>query len=131
MMRALLLIDPVTRTITEVEYDGDSRNIALLLSDAEHGIKCSTFTAIYPVDGLTIFVDADGLLNEPKYFFRHEGYAPPLAGRGLALGANGKGDSVAAPLTIDDLKPKITFHGLGVAEACRCRGTRSECNAAA
>ncbi len=130
-MKALLLIDPVAQTITEAEYDGDSRNIALLLSDAERCIKCSTFTAIYPVDGLTIFVDNNGLLNEPKYFFRYEGYAQPIAGRGLVPGANREGASVAATLTIDDLKPKITFHGLGVAEACRCRGTRSECNAAA
>ncbi len=130
-MKALLLIDPVARTIAEVTYDGDSRNIALLLSDAARGIKCSTFTAIHPVDGLTIFVDDDGLRNEPEYFFRYEGFAQPIAGRGVIPSASRKSDSVATTLTIDDLKPKITFHRLGVAEACRCRGTRPECNVAA
>ena len=110
---------------------GTLRNIGPLLSDAEHGIKCSTFTVIYLEDELTIFVDDDGPLNEPKCFFRYEGYAQSIAGRGLVAGANRKGDSVATTLTIDDLKPKITFHRLGVADGCRCRGTRPERNVAA
>lgn len=105
-MRAIL-IDPEAKTITEVEYTGDYKNIY------EHiGADCFTAVGIDHYeneDRETIFVDDEGLYREPQYFFIWQGYDQPLAGKGLILGTNAEGESVATSYGLDYVKSMVRF----------------------
>ena len=101
-MRAIL-IDPFTRTITDVEYSGDYKDIYKL-------IDCDTFTVATinnRDDG--IFVDDEGLFKPGQAFFWHDGYPQPLAGRGLVLGCNEEGESVEPSVSMADVVNHTRF----------------------
>lgn len=97
-----ILIDPETQTITEVEYSGNYKDIYKLTG-------CDCFTVVGIEDGNGIFVDDEGLFNDPRYFFLYNGYDQPLAGKGLILGTNEEGDSVDCTLTVDYIREKVKF----------------------
>jgi hypothetical protein len=104
------LIDPMARSITEVEYDDSNyRNICELI-DAQL-FDVVRFSATRDV----IFVDDEGLFN-PRGFFRVDGYPSPLAGKGLVLGTNSEGESIEPGLSLEDLEGTIHFinHGTAV-----------------
>lgn len=105
-MRAIL-IDPFDESVTEVEYDGDYKNIYKLLSHPEHHVDC--FTVVYLENGDGIFVDDEGLFKDPKHFFTYTGYDQPIAGKGLVLGTDEEGNSVSPKTVLGDLQPKIGF----------------------
>lgn len=106
-MRALLL-DPTAGTVTEVDYDGDYRSIYKL-------IDCETFTTVGLDDkGNTLFVDDEGLFRsmdsgEFEPFIIWRGYNQPLAGKGLILGTNEEGDSIATTLSLDYVTERVSF----------------------
>lgn len=100
-MRAIL-IDPEKKTIEEVDYDGEYKHIYELLN-------IETFTCIDLGEGETLYVDDNGLLNDPQFFFEWEGYAQPIAGRGLILSTNEDGDTVASEMALEEAKKRITF----------------------
>lgn len=100
-MRAIL-IDPEAKTITEVDYDGNYKSIYKL-------IGCQTFTVVGINDNESIFVDDEGLLNNPEFFFMWRGYHQPLAGKGLILGVDDEGESVETKLTLDYVVDHVTF----------------------
>lgn len=91
------LIDPENRTITQVEYNGDYKQIYKF-------IKCETFTVVRLDEKNTIFVDDEGLLHDPRYFFKLKGYDQPLANRGLILGVDHEGESVSSTYELVDAK---------------------------
>lgn len=91
-MKAFLLDPALALTdeggpITEIDYSGDWREINTLI-----GSRC--FTAVYLPNGDTMYVDDEGLLGGPTHFI-HCSFGPILAGRGLILGADDEGDSIA------------------------------------
>jgi len=144
-MRAIL-IDPFNETVTEVEHNGDYKNIYQLLSQNEE-IQCkhckeffakyscgadrygecdcprcqgycecidkvvvNTFTIVELNDNRdTMFVDDEGLLKLPKYFFQWRGYDQPLAGKGLILGTNDEGESISPVITLDRAKDNVVW----------------------
>lgn len=97
------LIDPFTQTITEVEYNGDYRNIYTHI-DAE-----IFTTAQFNDFGDTVFVDDEGLWKEEQEFFLVAGYPQPLAGKGLVLGCDDEGESVEPSITIDQLRASVDW----------------------
>lgn len=101
-----LLIDPNNRTVTEFEYDGDYRKISEAIGDG-----CRFFTTVNFPDGKnTIFVDDEGLISgEPKQFFQVPWYPTPLAGRGVVLGHDGQGESIATTVQADILESAIRW----------------------
>lgn len=105
-MRAIL-INPKDKTITEVDYNGDYKHINQLI-DAEL-FDC----VVMDNDGNTIFTDDEGLVNGTASrvgMFRVEGDNPAyLAGKGLILGTNGEGNSVATTLPLDWVRERIAF----------------------
>jgi hypothetical protein len=115
-MRAIL-IDPIERKVTEVDHDGNYKQIYKL-------IGCQTFTAVYigdppeeiPSDPRrnAIFIDDEGLLNNPRYFFIWRGYPQPLAGKGLILGANEEGDSCSTNWTVEQATAMVQYKELSV-----------------
>jgi hypothetical protein len=113
-MRAIL-IDPVAEKISETEFDGDYRSIYRLLSDPEYHLNVTTFTAIYITNRDSLFVDDNGLLTAPRYFFKWRDYRQPLAGRGLILGLRSSdGENIATKLSLAHVKNMVTFHRLSV-----------------
>jgi len=99
-----MLIDPVARTFTPVEYHGDFREIYTHLN-------CEAFDVAYAtIDGhdVDIYVDDEGLYN-PTHFFIGDGFPSPLAGRGLVFGrVDDEGDATDFPEGCN-LADNITF----------------------
>jgi hypothetical protein len=102
------LIDPFTKTVTTVEYDGDYQRIYDL-------IECDMFDVVrINAQGDGIFVDDEGLINgKEQAFFRIDvdGYHHPLAGKGLVLGVDSEGESISPHITHEELCERI-FWGL-------------------
>lgn len=111
-----LLIDPASKTITTVEHNGKFKQIY-------HFIQADTFCSVrishdYD-DGSydVVYLDDEGLLKpNPGPFFRLAQYPNPLCGRGLVLGVNYEGASVAPQVTKEFLQsiiqwPKVKFTG--------------------
>lgn len=103
------LIDPETRTIEAVEYSGDYHQIYKLL-----GIELFTTVTLNEA-GDVVYVDDEGLLHDPTFFFTLKDYPQPLAGKGLVLGTDEEGETVAAKgVTLEWLKANVGFKRLAV-----------------
>ena len=102
-MRAIL-IDPVERTITEVEHDGNYKSIYPQLG-------CDLFTCVYLENDDAMFVDDEGLLKGGQHFFKLNTYPQPLAGRGLILGCDADGETAGATISLEEITGRITFLG--------------------
>jgi hypothetical protein len=98
------LIDPVEKTVTQVDHSGDYKEI-------QKAIGCGLFTCAYPpgVGADVIYVDDEGLFVEGQSFFKFEGYPHPLAGKGLVLGTTGEGDSKSPDTALETIKAKVRF----------------------
>lgn len=97
------LINPETRTIEQIEYTGNWRDIYPL-------IDCDCFTTM-DIDGSnTVFVDDEGLLHggERHFFVLGEGYQP-LCGKGLVLGYDEEGETVEPSITLEQLQSRVTW----------------------
>lgn len=95
------LIDPFTKTVSEVDYDGNYQNIYKLISSDTNPV--STFTCVNVNEAEdTVFVDDEGLLDNmnTQQFFSLNGY--PLAGKGLVLGTNEDGESVTPSISLKE-----------------------------
>ena len=98
-----ILIDPIARIVTEVMWNGHYKNIAELTD-------CDTYDcARINAEGDGIFVDDEGLFKEQQYFFWHEDYGQPLAGKGLVLGCDAGGESVTPHTTLEEVRKKVRF----------------------
>jgi hypothetical protein len=97
------LIDPQARTVTKVEYTGVYTNIY------DHiGADCFDVARVYQ-NGDGIFVDDEGLLKQPEFFFFHRNYPSPLCGKGLMLGCDEEGESIAPKTSFEQLCEDIVF----------------------
>lgn len=106
-MRAYL-IDPALKTVTEIEHNGNYKQIYEF-------IEAPLFTVLNINDqGDAVYIDDEGLLNNPRYFFILNGYNQPLAGKGLVLGVDSEGDSCDPQITLDELKSRISFAELEI-----------------
>jgi hypothetical protein len=104
MMQAIL-INPFDKTVEEIEYSGDWKDISSLL-------ECDLFTTVYFNETTdSVFVDDEGLYVEDQAFFTFGDCPQPLAGRGLILGCNDDGDSVDCETTLEEAKAMVTFLG--------------------
>jgi hypothetical protein len=100
------LINPFEKSITEVEHNGDYKEIYKLCD-------YDTFTVVPLEDNDSIFVDDEGLLKTiPENGF----FAVPslhdyqaFVGKGLVLGCDDNGDSTAPKISLDELKKIVTF----------------------
>lgn len=103
-------IDPVSRTVTPVEYSGDYKQIYGLLSDENFDID--TFDVVRLCsNGDVAFVDDEGLLKPCDHFWKHDNYAGFLAGPGLFLGTNmDDGETIEAQTSIEEVRSAITFY---------------------
>lgn len=106
------LIDPVAKTITEVEHEDNYKHIYTLLSGpnaAGAEVAVDLFTVVNIEGDDAIFIDDEGLLKADQAFFKFADFHQPLAGRGLVLGTNDEGDSTSPKCTIDWLRERISW----------------------
>lgn len=103
------LIDPEAKTVTHVNYD-----LATGIDGIYKLIGADPFAVVQIEKRDAIYVDDEGLLRNPRYFFKYLGYHQPLAGKGLVLGTNEEGDTVSAKIKYEDLKKRVSFLELSV-----------------
>lgn len=89
-----ILIDPFAKTVTEVEHDGTLDAIYAAI-----GADC-VCTVRLDEEGDAVFLDDDGLFKRGQEFFAIGNYPHPLAGKGLVLGCDAEGESVAPTCTL-------------------------------
>ena len=98
-----ILIDPIKKTIEEVEHTGDIDSIYKLLD-------CSMFeTPIhYPNDDV-MYCDESAWLHikEPYAGFEFPGWSYAILGKGLIVGTNNEGEDVDCKSSINDFKTII------------------------
>ena len=110
-------INPFSRNITTVDYDGDYKSISRMI-DASRGcfdvvrlyhdlVPESTFGSRHDA----AFVDDEGLYVDGQTFWIHRNYPQPLAGKALILGCNYEGDSVEPKTSFEELVDDIRFIG--------------------
>ncbi len=97
------LIDPAAKTVTEVEYSGDWKDIYTLTD-------CDCFTTV-DIDGAnTMFLDDEGLLKGYRDdFFAYGPDCPPLAGKALVLGYDEEGETVAPTVTLEEITSQVIW----------------------
>ena len=108
-MRAIL-INPWTKEITEVFYNGDFNHMYALMSHPL-GPKVETFTSGWTWDnGDTLYVDDEGLLKSGNRLFGLKGLDDALlAGNGLILG---EGEVCDAKSMLVEIQNIITWNNL-------------------
>lgn len=103
-----ILINSTLKTVTEVDYSGNYKDIYKLLG-------CKMFEVVHlDGDGEDCFVDEEGLLTltpETTFFF-YKGTHQPIAGNGLILRCNDEGESVATELNVVTVKDNVRFMNL-------------------
>lgn len=103
-----LLINPVAKTVTEVQTSGELQELYRLL-------ECRT-VEIVPVSdgGETLWIDEEGLYAEPpKEFFSFLGHETnPLCGNGLILGSDGKGGHADCRLPLKLVADRVVFRNI-------------------
>lgn len=96
------LIDPFEETITEVEHNGNFREIYKF-------IDAQVFDIARIPYGDSIFVDDEGLYKSNQRFFLHTDYGQPLCGKALVLGTDDEGESTSPKITLEQLKERVQF----------------------
>jgi Domain of unknown function (DUF3846) len=107
-MRAII-INAKDRTVTEAEIDGSLRSLQQIVGGL-----------IEPVyDGLDeahhCYVNEEGLLDNPRYFFMFQDGHQPLAGNGVIVGNGLVSDEAPCTLPLDWVKDRVTFMDLAAA----------------
>lgn len=101
-MRAIL-IDPFTRTVTDVDTSAS-------LLDMYDLLKVDLITVMQVGAGHAMILDDEGLLKDKdtQAYFTLKGLAQPLAGRAMILGDE-YGENRAATLTLDEVADKVVW----------------------
>ena len=99
-----ILIDAIEKKISDIEFeDGNIGEMYRLL-------KCDCFCLAGNVKGNVAYVDDEGLLKNPKFFFRWPGHSDLLAGNGIIMGPlDDEGNHCNVTFTAQDMKPYIEF----------------------
>lgn len=99
-----ILIDPIEKSITEVELE-DTK-----LSTLYEALGCDAFDIVYLNSHQDVmYVDDNGLFTKTDYF-SIDGFPTPVAGRGLVLGTSSEGETIGARIeTVSSIEEKVTF----------------------
>lgn len=98
------LIDPVQRTIVLKTYHQDYKTIT-------EAIGGNLFDVVRFNDkGDVAYIDDEGMLKNPEFFFAVNGYYAPLAGRGWVLGTDEAGNTITPTVRLKWLKENVLFY---------------------
>ena len=104
-----ILIDPVNRTITATNYDGNYKSIAPMIR-AESGL----FDCVRVTENTDLFIDDEGLLVTPNpngYFGWKvdETLGRSFAGCGLLMDHDEDGDSADVSLSLAEVVARVQW----------------------
>ncbi|HEY6020621.1 MAG TPA: hypothetical protein VIY48_12240 [Candidatus Paceibacterota bacterium] len=106
-MKAILL-DPEVRSITEVDHDGDFRDIQRLIDAEPFDVR-----PLHGYPGNVIYFDDEFLLHDgienPHTYMDIKGVVDPIGGKALILGTNGGGESISTTLTVEDVENMVSY----------------------
>jgi hypothetical protein len=98
------LIDPTAKTITEVNYSGNYRQIYSLCgwdTFDMHGVS---------EKGDCLAIDDEGLMKGTPQFFAWQDHPQPFAGTALLIGSeNDEGETRDCSLTVEEVRAAVTF----------------------
>lgn len=101
------------QVVTEIEIEEGIEAIYAALSTTERPVDCFDVARIGDA-GDGIFVDDNGLMTNPTHFFSYrpsgavDDYGHPcLAGRGLILGCDEDGNSIAPKVTVEEVREAV------------------------
>ena len=99
-MRAVF-INAHERTVTEVEYSGDYKDIYKI-------IGCELFDVAS--DGTnSIYIDDEGLFKDDQAFFLWKGFNQPFAGNALVLSCDAEGETTACVTDTETIRESVVF----------------------
>lgn len=102
-----ILIDAKNKTITEIDYSGNYKDIYKLLDISM--FECQNLPSRNG-QGNDIFIDEEGTLGEIECGFRYANNCP-TAGSGLVLGLNfNNGETIATNYTLEEVKANVKFY---------------------
>ena len=107
-MRAII-INPEDRTITETEIDGSLKSLQHIVG----GLIEAVYQGLD--DNHHCYVNEEGLLNNPQFFFMFKDGHQPLAGYGVILSSTDDGGEAPCTLALDWVKECVTFMDLQAA----------------
>ena len=104
-----IIINPENRTITETDVDGSLKALQQIVGGL-----------IEPVcqgrdDNHHCYINEEGLLDDPQYFFMFKDGHQPLAGNGIILSSTEDGDEAPCTLSLDWVKERVSFMDLHAA----------------
>lgn len=104
-----IIINPKDRTITETDTDGSL--------EALQRIVGGSIELVYQGldDNHHCYVNEEGLLDNPRYFFMFRDGHQPLAGNGIILSSTEDGDEAACTLSLDWVTQSASFMDLAAA----------------
>lgn len=106
-MRAILL-DPNHRSITEVDHDGDFRDIQRLIDAQPFDVR-----PLHGSPGNVIYFDDEFLLHDdardPQVYMDIVGLPDCIGGKALILGTNGAGESISTTLTVEKVENMVSY----------------------
>lgn len=109
-MRAVL-IDPTARTVTEVEHDGDYKDIYRLIEADPFDVRP------FGVRSEAIYFDDEGLLRtpgKPRDFFILPILTDPISGKALIVGTDEGGNSVDSKVSVKGIEASIEWKTMTV-----------------
>jgi hypothetical protein len=99
-----ILIDSINKEVKEVEMGKG-------IDEMYKHIGCQIFTiGMHLSKRDAIFVDDEGLMNDPTHFFVYEGAHQPFAGNGLIMGSDSHGNSKDCKIDINEVKKNVKFY---------------------
>jgi hypothetical protein len=110
-----ILIDPHTKTITEVVVDGDVVEGLCTLIDC-HDVQRVSLGLVDAIQQY-LWVDEEGILVDwdKQAFFSIGNYPHPLAGRGVIFASNDEGETISTELTVSFVEHVVRWldrHGV-------------------
>ena len=109
MTHKAILIDPVVRTVTEVDQQDGLQPLYDRLS-CEGFRPCNDINAVMIAGRQAMYVDGEGLLIENLPMFTFIGSDQQgFAGRALIVGTNSEGDDVDHGLRVDAIREAVVW----------------------
>jgi hypothetical protein len=102
----IIKINSITQCVIEFEIENNTDHLKQFQEQVGGYIE-----AAYEFKNKdTVFVNEEGLLNNPQVFFEIKGANQPFAGHGIVVGFNPKnGESISAKSSLAEIKAKISF----------------------
>ena len=104
-----IIVNSKDRTIIETEIDGSLKTLQQIVG----GLIEAVYQGLD--DNHHCYVNEEGLLDDPQYFFMFTDGQQPLAGQGVILSSTDEGGEAPCTLSTDWVKQCVTFMDLEAA----------------